>query len=171
MVAAALIGEDGKRVLIQRRAVGSQHAGLWEFPGGKVEPGEAPEAALVRELHEELGIAVLPGALVPVAFASDAAIPAFAGDAAWPALAGDAAGPAFAGDAAMPMPAASSADRSHVILLYLCRAWTGEPSGLEGIAIDWVDPAALAGRAMPPLDVPLVQALRRFLASPAADGI
>ena len=69
VVAAALVGRDG-RVLLQRRAPGRQMAGLWEFPGGKVEPGEVPEAALARELGEELGIEVGPDDLVPACFAS-----------------------------------------------------------------------------------------------------
>ncbi len=69
VVAAALIDSDG-RVLLQQRPVGKHMAGLWEFPGGKIEPGETPEAALVRELSEELGIAVDPEALTPVTFAS-----------------------------------------------------------------------------------------------------
>ena len=69
MVAAALADADG-RVLLQRRAPGRAMAGLWEFPGGKVEPDERPEAALVRELEEELGIEVEPAALTPAAFAS-----------------------------------------------------------------------------------------------------
>lgn len=69
MVAAALVDGE-RRVLLQRRAAGRAMAGLWEFPGGKVEPGERPEAALARELDEELGIAVEPGALSPAAFAS-----------------------------------------------------------------------------------------------------
>lgn len=69
VVAAALVGADG-RVLLQRRPPGRQMAGLWEFPGGKVEPGEVPEAALVRELGEELGIDVRPEDLVPACFAS-----------------------------------------------------------------------------------------------------
>jgi 8-oxo-dGTP diphosphatase len=68
-VAAALADGTG-RVLLQRRAPGRSMAGLWEFPGGKVEPGERPEAALARELREELGIAVDVGALSPAAFAS-----------------------------------------------------------------------------------------------------
>ncbi len=70
VVAAALFDSQG-RVLVQRRPSGKQHAGLWEFPGGKVDPGERPEAALVRELAEELDIAVDPGALTPIAFASE----------------------------------------------------------------------------------------------------
>jgi 8-oxo-dGTP diphosphatase len=69
VVAAALIGDDG-RILLQRRAAGRAMAGLWEFPGGKVEPGERPEAALARELAEELGIEVDEKALVPGPFAS-----------------------------------------------------------------------------------------------------
>ncbi len=69
VVAAALIGESG-RILLQQRAPDRAMAGLWEFPGGKVEDGETPEAALLRELHEELGIEVDAAALMPACFAS-----------------------------------------------------------------------------------------------------
>ena len=69
VVAAALVDAEA-RVLLQQRAPGRAMAGLWEFPGGKVEPGERAEAALVRELFEELGIAVAGEALQPAAFAS-----------------------------------------------------------------------------------------------------
>jgi 8-oxo-dGTP diphosphatase len=68
-VAAALVDGEG-RILLQKRAPGRAMAGLWEFPGGKVEEGERPEAALARELEEELGIGVDSGALTPAAFAS-----------------------------------------------------------------------------------------------------
>lgn len=71
VVAVALIDVDG-RVLIARRPEGKQLAGLWEFPGGKVEPGERPEAALIRELREELGIEVSESCLAPFVFASHA---------------------------------------------------------------------------------------------------
>ena len=71
VVAAALIRSDGT-VLVQLRPAGKQLAGLWEFPGGKIEMGESPEAALVRELREELGIEVAVEALSPVTFASEA---------------------------------------------------------------------------------------------------
>lgn len=57
VVAVALIDQHG-RVLMQKRKATAQHGGLWEFPGGKIEPGESPESALVREIAEELGIAV-----------------------------------------------------------------------------------------------------------------
>jgi 8-oxo-dGTP diphosphatase len=69
VVAAALAEQDG-RVLLQQRAPGRAMAGLWEFPGGKVDPGELPEGALVRELREELGIEVAAADLVPACFAS-----------------------------------------------------------------------------------------------------
>ncbi|MEO3427228.1 8-oxo-dGTP diphosphatase MutT [Pelagibius sp. CAU 1746] len=69
VAAAALVDIDG-RVLIARRPEGRSMAGLWEFPGGKVAEGETPEAALVRELHEELGIDTRQSCLAPIAFAS-----------------------------------------------------------------------------------------------------
>lgn len=71
VVAVALIDPDG-RILIAKRPEGKALAGLWEFPGGKVEPGERPEAALIRELHEELGISVSESCLAPFVFASHA---------------------------------------------------------------------------------------------------
>jgi 8-oxo-dGTP diphosphatase len=71
VVACALIDAD-KRVLLAQRPEGKPMAGLWEFPGGKVEPGERPEATLIRELHEELGISVSEPCLAPLTFASHA---------------------------------------------------------------------------------------------------
>lgn len=68
--AAAMVDGDG-RVLVQQRPPGGDMAGLWEFPGGKVEPGETPEAALIRELREELGIDVEAACLAPAVFASE----------------------------------------------------------------------------------------------------
>ena len=71
VVACALIDAD-KRVLIAQRPEGKALAGLWEFPGGKVEPGERPEQTLIRELHEEIGITVSEACLAPLTFASHA---------------------------------------------------------------------------------------------------
>jgi 8-oxo-dGTP diphosphatase len=71
VVAVALIDADN-RVLIAQRPQGKPLAGLWEFPGGKVEPGERPEETLIRELHEELGIVVREPCLAPLTFASHA---------------------------------------------------------------------------------------------------
>lgn len=70
VVAAALIDTDG-RLLVQQRPQGKPMAGLWEFPGGKVEANELPEAALIRELHEELGVDVEKACLAPACFASE----------------------------------------------------------------------------------------------------
>jgi 8-oxo-dGTP diphosphatase len=71
VAACALIDADG-RVLIAERPAGKSMAGLWEFPGGKVDPGERPEDALIRELKEELGIVVKEACLAPLTFASHA---------------------------------------------------------------------------------------------------
>src|SRR6201985_2561106 len=69
VVAGALVDAD-KRVLLAQRPEGKAMAGLWEFPGGKIAPGESPEAALIREVHEELGIDVAEACLAPFTFAS-----------------------------------------------------------------------------------------------------
>jgi 8-oxo-dGTP diphosphatase len=74
VVAVALLDENG-RVLMQRRRLGGVHGGLWEFPGGKLEPDESPESAIRREIEEELGILLDQAALEPLAFASGSATP------------------------------------------------------------------------------------------------
>jgi 8-oxo-dGTP diphosphatase len=123
VVAAALVDGAG-RVLVQQRPPGKALAGLWEFPGGKVEPGETPEAALARELDEELGIGVNAAALQPLTFASE------------------------------PL-----AERHLLLLLYVCRAWTGVPQALDATALAWHAPADLRALAMPPADLPFIAAL------------
>lgn len=120
VVAAALIDGDG-RVLIQQRPPGKNMAGLWEFPGGKIDAGETPEVALVRELSEELGINVESACLAPAAFASEAL------------------------------------DHEHLLLLlYICRKWSGTPRPIEASALKWVRPNALYTVDMPPADRPLI---------------
>lgn len=69
VVACALVDAD-RRVLIAQRPQGKQMAGLWEFPGGKIEDGETPETALIRELQEELGVETQTACLAPLSFAS-----------------------------------------------------------------------------------------------------
>jgi 8-oxo-dGTP diphosphatase len=72
LVAAVVLADAEGRVLIAKRPQGRSLAGLWEFPGGKVEQGEAPESALIRELAEELGIGIAPSDLTPLTFVSHA---------------------------------------------------------------------------------------------------
>ena len=72
LVAACALVDADRRVLICQRPEGKQFAGLWEFPGGKLEPGESPETALIRELEEELGISTKSACLAPLTFASHA---------------------------------------------------------------------------------------------------
>lgn len=128
VVAAALIAQDG-RVLVQQRAPNRAMAGLWEFPGGKVESGETPECALIREIEEELGVRLEAGALTPAAFASE------------------------------PL-----GDRHLLLLLFTAREWSGEAQALDASAIRWVTMEEMRELAMPPADVPLVEALAGLLA-------
>jgi 8-oxo-dGTP diphosphatase len=127
VVAAALVDDTG-RVLVQQRPPGKQMAGLWEFPGGKVETGETPEDALVRELNEELGIVVDPAALNPATFASE-----------------------------------KLGDRHLLLLLYVCRSWSGDPAALDAVALKWVTLADMRTLAMPPADAPFIAALERMI--------
>lgn len=131
VVAVALVAPDG-RILLQRRRINAAHGGLWEFPGGKVETGESPESALLREIHEELGITVTHVSLRAVTFASDPAQP--------------------------PQPR-----QPHVILLYMCRDWQGQPQCLDGEEIGWFAADEIAGLKMPPLDYPLAENLKKFI--------
>lgn len=131
VVAVALIDASG-RILMQQRRADRAFGGLWEFPGGKVETGESPESALIREIEEELGLILECGELTPLTFASDPAQP--------------------------PAPR-----QPHVILLYTCHHWQGEPDCLDGESIAWVMPEELMALPMPPLDVPLAKALLRSI--------
>lgn len=123
VVAAAMIDATG-RILVQQRPEGTAMAGLWEFPGGKVEAGEAPEVALARELDEELGVRVNPAALTPLTFASQ------------------------------PV-----GERHLILLLYVVRAWEGEPQAIQASELRWLAPADLHGLAMPPADIPFIRFL------------
>lgn len=129
VVAAALIDRSG-RFLVQRRPSGKQHGGLWEFPGGKVEPGEAPAAALARELREELQITVSPDAMAPLSFTTE-----------------------------------SAARRHLTLLLYIVRAWRGDPIATEADEMRWVSSESVRDLPMPPADLPLVEVLVDKLAN------
>lgn len=127
VVAVALVDADG-RILVQQRPQGVAMAGLWEFPGGKRAAGETPEAALVRELDEELAITVDPACLAPACFASEAL-----------------------------------GDRHLLLLLYVCRKWTGTPQPLAASDLRWVRVPDLHRLDMPPADKPLIGLLDALL--------
>lgn len=128
IVVAAALADPSGRVLLQRRAPGRAMAGLWEFPGGKVEAGELPEEALVRELEEELGIVVEPADLIPACFGS-----------------------------------APVEGRHMILLVYLCRNWSGEPLPLDASELRWLRPSEMVAADMPPADAPLIALLDRLL--------
>ena len=131
--AVALIDRDG-RVLLAQRPKGKPMAGLWEFPGGKIEPGETPETALMRELDEELGINTAESCLAPLSFASHSYGPS-------------AYQPAF-----------------HLLMmLYICRRWQGRPQPIEGSTLKWVRPQQLRDYPMPEADIPLIATLQDLL--------
>jgi 8-oxo-dGTP diphosphatase len=127
VAAVALVDGEG-RVLVQRRPPGKPLADLWEFPGGKVEAGETPESALIRELREELAIEVTGACLAPATFASH------------------------------PL-----GDKHLILLLYVCRRWTGTPQPLAASELRWVRPVGLHALDMPPADKPLPALLEALL--------
>ena len=131
--AVALIDRDG-RVLLAQRPEGKPMAGLWEFPGGKIEPGETPETALIRELDEELGINTAASCLAPLSFASHSYGPSDKR-------------PAF-----------------HLLMmLFVCRRWQGRPQPIEGGALKWVRPQQLRDYPMLEADIPLIATLQDLL--------
>ena len=132
VVAVALMNVEGK-ILIARRPEGKAMAGLWEFPGGKVEAGETPEAALIRELREELGIIVRQEDLQPLTFTSHS------------------------------YEATDDRSAFHLFMpLYACRTWQGTPQPHEHSALTWVNAEKLGDYPMPEADVPLCEFLSRY---------
>ncbi len=129
LVSAAALIDDDNRVLLTTRPPGKPLAGLWEFPGGKVHDGEAPDAALARELHEELGIEVPADHLNPLTFVYH-----------------------------------PYSEFNLLLLLFWGREWEGIPTPREGQQLTWKRPRDMSNLPMPPADVPLVTALRDFLA-------
>ena len=131
--AVALIDRDG-RVLLAQRPEGKPMAGLWEFPGGKIEPGETPERALIRELDEELGINTAAACLAPLSFTSHR------------------------------YAATDTQQAFHLLLLlYVCRRWQGRPQPNEGGTLKWVRPQQLRDHPMPEADISLIAAIQDLL--------
>ncbi len=135
VVAAVLIDADG-RVLLAQRPKGKSMAGFWEFPGGKLQAGETPESALIRELNEELGIHTWDSCLAPISFASHAYTGEDGGE---------------SGDFHLLMP------------VFACRKWEGIAQGREGQSLAWVWPKDLKTYQMLPADAPLIAVLRDWL--------
>lgn len=141
-VVAAVLRDARGRILLARRTDGRDLAGLWEFPGGKVESGETAAQALARELREELGITIGPGRpliTVPHAYVSAAT------------------------------PGAAPRRKRIRLEVHEVASFTGRPRGLERQALTWVAPAKLADYAMPGADRPVVAALQqpeRYLVTP-----
>jgi len=127
VVAAALVDAQS-RVFVQQRPADKSMGGLWEFPGGKVEEGESPEAALIRELREELCIGTEAACLAPATFATG-----------------------------------QIGDRPLLLLLYVCRKWTGIVRPTEAQDSRWLRTHELFALDMPPADVPLVAMLDALL--------
>ena len=131
--AVALIDCDG-RVLLAQRPEGKPMAGLWEFPGGKIEPGETPETALIRELVEELCINTAASCLAPLSFASHS------------------------------YGASDNQAAFHLLMmLYVCRRWQGRPQPIEGGTLKWVRPQQLRDHPMPEADISLIAAIQDLL--------
>jgi 8-oxo-dGTP diphosphatase len=126
-VVAGVLYDARDRVLIAQRPAGKVLAGRWEFPGGKVAPGERAHEAIVRELREELGVVVLEAAR-------------------------------------LMCYAATYPQRVIWLDVWIARRWSGEPQGLDGQALAWVEPARLHEHDILEADAPIVAALS--LASP-----
>jgi 8-oxo-dGTP diphosphatase len=127
VAAAALARADGL-ILLQRRPLASQHGGLWEFPGGKREPGETLSACLARELMEELAISIDSADLSPAGWARVA-----------------------------------HRDGELLLMLMVCRCWSGEPQAGAGAELRWVGVDQLLDFPMPPADIPLAEGLPHYL--------
>lgn len=156
VAAVALIDRDN-RILIAQRPAGKPMAGLWEFPGGKVEPGETPETALIRELQEELGIEVCHSCLAYGPFVSHTY--SFEPPKDEPGCGCPVDNKNFVSARDMGLT-----QEFHLLMtLFLCRNWKGTPHAKEGQTLAWKTLHEMRTLKMPPADIPLISALRAML--------
>jgi 8-oxo-dGTP diphosphatase len=157
LVAAVALIDTDKRILVAERPAGKPMAGLWEFPGGKVEAGELPEAALIRELHEELGIEVCHSCLSIGPFASHL----YSNN---PPEEEPGCGCPVDNSHFIPASELGLKTEFHLLMtLYICRKWKGTPTPKEGQVLAWRTLQELRILPMPPADIPLISALAGFL--------
>ncbi len=157
VAAAALIDADG-RVLLTRRPQGKMMSGMWEFPGGKIESEELPEAALLRELEEELGISVIRGHPLPLSFVSHRYLCADSDADDIPAVRYEEAN-------ACSYHKELKQEFHLLMLLYAVRRWDGIPEGCEGQGLAWKRPQEMYSLPMPPADKPLIATLCDYVGS------
>lgn len=152
VVAVALLRGNGQ-IFLQQRPAHKHHGGLWEFPGGKIDEGETPRQALIREIEEELALTLEESALEAGPFAEEG-----------PLIAGPEIAPKTAPKAVLNTDIvdnrAEAENSPHILLLiYKCRKWTGEPVPQEGQSGDWFTLKEALSLPLAPMDRDLLQRL------------